>query len=69
MILSYCHVRTQLPEGYDADKHMATLLEKINRKEASMGTKQSPALSCRDIYTCHGDSFKSGMGEYVLCIL
>ena len=59
---------TQLPQGYDADKHMATLLEKINGKQATKGTKENPALSCMDIYTCHGDCFKSGKeynGNYV----
>ena len=44
---------------------MATLLEKINSKQATIGTKESPALSCMDIYTCHGDSFKSGKEYYI----
>ena len=46
--------------GYNADKHMNTLLEKISSQQMSKGTRESPAMSCQDIYNCHGDSFKSG---------
>ncbi|XP_065906141.1 collagen alpha-1(II) chain-like [Dysidea avara] len=53
-------LNVDLPVGYNADKHMNTLLEKISSQQMSKGTRESPAMSCQDIYNCHGDSFKSG---------
>lgn len=35
-------------------------MDKVNALLSPLGTRENPAVSCQDIYTCRGDSFKPG---------
>lgn len=49
----------QVPSDFDTDSVRVTLLGQLSTFLSPLGTKENPAMSCQDIYTCN-DNFKPG---------
>lgn len=48
-----------VPSDFDTDSVRVTLLGQLSTFLSPLGTKENPAMSCQDIYTCN-DNFKPG---------
>ncbi len=51
----------EVPLNFNSDGIIDTLLKKLNSIMTPMGTRDNPALSCQDVFSCQGTSFVSGI--------
>lgn len=61
--------KVQVPVNFESDGIIDVLLKKLNTILSPMGSRDNPALSCQDIYSCRGTEFVSGTLYYDIDML
>lgn len=56
----YLSAFDQVPSDFNHETKYLAIMKELNKFVSPLGTKDNPAVSCKDIANCQGDQFSAG---------